>query len=155
MKPKSFIAIALLSLLAFGNASAKSKLQFGNAWIRATPPNAQVAGGFVEINNQGEDDRLLSITSALSRNVDIHEMLMQNDVMQMRQLKGGLQIPGKEITTLKPGGMHLMFIAPKHALSEGQKITATFVFAKSGKHKVVFTVLKSAPVTNAHKHAHQ
>ncbi len=154
MKPKSFTTFALLSLLAFGNATAKSNLHFGNAWIRATPPNAQVAGGFVEINNQGNDDRLLSISSKLSGKVEIHEMQMQGDLMQMRQLKDGLQIPGKEITTLKPGGMHLMFIKPKQALVVGQKISATFVFAKAGKREVVFTVLKSAPVASANEHKH-
>ena len=120
-------------------------MQFSNAWIRATPPNAQVAGGFVEINNQGNDDRLLSISSALSSKVEIHEMQMQGEVMQMRQLKDGLQIPGKEITTLKPGGMHLMFILPNQPLSMGQKITATFIFAKAGKQQVEFKVLKNAP----------
>ena len=145
MKTKLITTLALLFLLSLNNVLAKSTMQFSNAWIRATPPNAQVAGGFVEINNQGDDDRLLSISSKFSGKVEIHEMLMQGDVMKMRQLKDGLQIPGKEITVLKSGGLHLMFIAPKQALSVGQKITATFVFAKAGKREVVFTVLKSAP----------
>ncbi|MBP6310477.1 MAG: copper chaperone PCu(A)C [Arenimonas sp.] len=145
MKAKLFTTFALLFLLSLNSVLANSTMQFSNAWIRATPPNAQVAGGFVEINNQGNDDRLLSISSALSSKVEIHEMQMQGDVMQMRQLKDGLQIPGKEITTLKPGGMHLMFIKPKQALTEGQKISATFFFAKAGKREVVFTVRKNAP----------
>jgi copper(I)-binding protein len=154
MKAISYTSLTLLCLLAIGNVSAKSNLQFNRAWIRATPPNAQVAGGFVEINNQGDDDRLLSVSSALSSQVEIHEMSMQGDVMQMRQLKNGLLIPGKEITALKPGGFHLMFIQPKLALREGQKISATFIFAKAGKREAVFTVLKSAPVTDANEHAH-
>lgn len=145
MKAKLFTTLALLFVFSQNNVSAKSNLEFGNAWIRATPPNAQVAGGFIEINNQGADDRLLSITSSLSSSVEIHEMKMDGDVMQMRQLKDGLQIPGNEITALKPGGLHLMFIQPKQALREGQKITVAFLFAKAGKRAVVFTVLKSAP----------
>lgn len=154
MKSSLLSTFALFSILALGNASAKSALQFSNAWIRATPPNAQVAGGFVEINNQGADDRLLSVSSSVSNKVEIHEMSMQGDVMQMRQLKDGLLIPGKEITTLKPGGFHLMFIQPKQSLSEGQKVTATLNFAKAGKHEVVFTVLKSAPVADAKGQEH-
>lgn len=145
MKAKLFTTLVLLFLLSLNSVLANSTMQFSNAWIRATPPNAQVAGGFVEIINQGNDDRLISISSSLSSKVEIHEMQMQGDVMQMRQLKDGLQIPGKEITTLKPGGMHLMFIKPKQALTEGQKISATFVFAKAGKREVVFTVRKNAP----------
>ncbi len=154
MKIKSMTSLALLMLFIISNVSAKSSMQFNNAWIRATPPNAQVAGGFVEINNLGNDDRLLSVTSSISNSVEIHEMVMQGDVMQMRQLKDGLQIPGKEITALKPGGMHLMFIQPKQSLTEGQKVTAVFLFAKSGKHEVVFTVLKNAPMATTDGHDH-
>jgi copper(I)-binding protein len=145
MKTKLFTPFALLFLLSLNIVSAKSTVQFSNAWIRATPPNAQVAGGFVEINNLGDDDRLLSVTSSVSNKVEIHEMSMQGDVMRMRQLQDGLQIPGKEITALKPGELHLMFIQPKRALTVGDKISATFLFAKAGKREVVFTVLKSAP----------
>jgi copper(I)-binding protein len=145
MKTKLFTTLALLFLLSLNNVSAKSTMQFSNAWIRATPPNAQVAGGFIEINNLGDDDRLLSVTSSISNKVEIHEMSMQGDVMRMRQLQDGLQIPGKEITALKPGELHLMFIQPKRALTVGDKISATFLFAKAGKREVVFTVLKSAP----------
>ncbi len=146
------ICSVMSSILFATTVSAKSSMQFNNAWIRATPPNAQVAGGFLEINNQGEDDRLLSVSSSVSNKVEIHEMVMQGEVMQMRQLRDGLLIPGNEITTLKPGGMHLMFIQPKQSLTEGQKVTAVFLFAKSGKHKVVFTVLKNAPVVDANAH---
>lgn len=146
MKQTLFTSVLLSLVLAFNATAAdKSKLQVSNAWIRATPPNATVAGGFLTIENTGAEDRLLSATSSAAKSVEIHEMSMQGDVMQMRQLTDGLIIPTNKNITLKPGGIHLMFIAPKHVFSEGQKISATLVFAKAGKQKVEFTVLKSAP----------
>jgi copper(I)-binding protein len=153
---QTFLTTILLSMvLAFSaNAAEKSTLQFSNAWIRATPPNATVAGGFLTIKNSGAEDRLISVTSSLAKTVEIHEMSMQGDVMQMRQLTDGLVIPANKNITLKPGGIHLMFITPKQPLSEGQKISATFVFAKAGKKTVEFTVLKQAPSDSASEHMH-
>ncbi|HWS40318.1 MAG TPA: copper chaperone PCu(A)C [Arenimonas sp.] len=151
---RTLITSTLLSLvLAFSaQATAKSTLQVSNAWIRATPPNATVAGGFMSIKNVGAEDRLLSVTSTAAKSVEIHEMSMQGDVMQMRQLTDGLVIPANINITLKPGGIHLMFITPKYVLSEGQKITATLLFAKAGKQKVEFTIHKQAPSESASEH---
>lgn len=152
MKQPLFTSVLLSLVFAFSvNAADKSTLQVSNAWIRATPPNATVAGGFLTIENTGKEDRLLSVTSATAKSVEIHEMSMQGDVMQMRQLTDGLVITANKNITLKPGGLHLMFIAPKQVFSEGQKITATLVFAKAGKQKVEFTVHKSAPTISDQK----
>ena len=150
MKQTLFTSALLSMVLAFSaNAAEKSTLQFSNAWIRATPPNTTVAGGFLTIKNTGAEDRLLSVTSSLAKTVEIHEMSMQGDVMQMRQLTDGLVIPANKNISLKLGGIHLMFIAPKQVFSEGQKIAAIFIFAKVGKQKVEFTVLKQVPISSA------
>jgi copper(I)-binding protein len=155
MKQSFFTTILLSMALAFSaSAAEKSTLQFSNAWIRAAPPNATVAGGFLSIENSGTEDRLISITSTAAKTVEIHEMSMQGDVMQMRQLTDGVVIPANKNISLKPGGIHLMFITPKQLISEGQKISATFVFAKAGKQHVEFTVHKQAPSDKSSEHMH-
>src|SRR5690606_16800672 len=65
--------------------------------IRAMVPGAKVGGGFLTIANDGKDaDKLVSVTTKGVKRVEIHEMSMQNDVMKMRQLEGGLEIPAGE-----------------------------------------------------------
>jgi periplasmic copper chaperone A len=74
-------------------------------------------------------------------------MSMQGDVMQMRLLSEGLAIPAKQTVTLKPGGIHLMLIAPKQAIVEGQKVKITLLFENAGSQTVEFTAHKQAPTT--------
>lgn len=143
-------ALFLFSLLLSPLSHAAEILQLSQAWVRATPPNAQVAGAFLQIENTGRKaDRLLSVSTDVATRVEIHEMRMDGDVMQMRELSTGLAVPGKATTVLKPGGIHLMLIAPKRALAEGQSIRLTLLFENAGKRTLQFSVHKHAPGTKA------
>lgn len=151
----SLLSAALLALaLAGGVQSAdKTDLRFGNAWLRATPPNAKVAGAFLSIENTGKSgDRLIFASTDVAASVEIHEMTMQGDMMQMRQLTEGLAIPAKQTVVLKPGGIHLMLIAPKQAIAEGRKVAITLVFEKAGNRTVEFTAHKQAPPAESMPH---
>lgn len=155
MKPKLFTALLFLSLAFTASAAETSTLQFSNAWVRATPPNAQVAGGFLDIRNAGGSaDRLLSASTDAAERVEIHEMKMDGEVMQMRQLGDGLVIPAKQTVSLKPGGIHLMLIAPKQPLAQGQPIAITLVFEKAGNRRLEFAVSKQAPERAASAQMH-
>jgi copper(I)-binding protein len=151
-----FLSSSLLAVGLITGAQAADSLAFSNAWVRATPPNAKVAGGFVEILNAGKNaDRLLSASSDAAERVEIHEMKMAGDVMQMRQLTEGLMIPAGQSVQLKPGSYHLMLMAPKKPIAEGQKLIITLVFEKAGKRSLEFTAAKQAPVAApeaAHTH---
>lgn len=141
-----FLSSLLLALVLTTGAQAADSLAFDKAWVRATPPNAKVAGGFVEIRNSGKSaDRLLSASSDAAERVEIHEMKMSGELMQMRQLTEGLVIPAGQSVQLKPGSTHLMLIAPKRAIAEGQKVAITLVFEKAGQQTLEFTAAKQAP----------
>ena len=156
MKSKPFITAFGLSLALLASATEASTLNISNAWVRATPPNAQVAGAFLSIENTStKADRLLSASTDAAAKVEIHEMKMDGELMQMRQLGDGLPIPAGQTVTLKPGGIHLMLIAPKQPFAEGRKIAITLVFEQAGKRQVELNVLKQAPsdtATNIHHH---
>lgn len=154
-----FLPAALLSMgLAFtAVAAAPSTITIDQAWVRATPPNAAVAGGFLRINNTGAtDDVLLSADTEAAERVEIHEMKMRGEVMAMRQLTGGLPVPAGKTVELKPGGYHMMLIKPKRPLAEGQSVTLTLRFRKAGEQKVAFMVHQQMPMADhdmsQHKH---
>lgn len=109
---------------------------------RATVPGAKVGGGFMTISNDGAtDDRLVSVTAPdVSDDVQLHEMTMENDVMKMRQLPDGIPLPAGEVTELKPGGLHVMFMNIKHQLVEGKMVKGTLHFEKAGDVDVEFSV---------------
>ena len=108
----------------------------------ATVPKAPVAGGYMVIRNNGATpDFLVGGVAAFSDDVQIHEMKMQGDVMKMRELSDGLEIPAGGEVVLQPGGYHVMFMKLREPLTEGQKRKATLTFKNAGNVEVEFDVM--------------
>lgn len=138
--------IALLVMIAPAMPAFPAQINAGtlvieNAWIRATPGGAKVAGGFLTIVNRGTSpDRLIAGTLPVAGRVEIHEMSMSDGVMQMRPLPQGLEIaPGKQVE-LKPGSYHLMFMDLKEGLREGETIKGEIVFEKAGRVEIEYRI---------------
>ena len=125
-------------------------------FTRATLPNAPVGGGFLTIENEGpEADRLVSATSAVAGDTQIHEMAMEGEVMKMRELPGGLEIPAGETVVLAPGGFHIMFMGLKQPFVEGETVPVTLTFEKAGSVEVLLPVeAAAADAPTAMGHAH-
>ena len=124
---------AAVSPAGAGDAKA-GDLVITQAWSRATPGGAKIAGGYLTIENKGATpDRLISGSGDIAGKVEIHEMAMNNGVMTMRPLDKGLTIePGKTVK-LAPGGYHLMLMDLKNPLKQGEKVPLTLEFEKAGK----------------------
>lgn len=115
-------------------------LEIEHPYVRATAASAKVGGAFMTIVNKGnQSDKLISVTNVkFAGKVEVHETKMTNNVMQMRELKGGLVIPAKSKVELKPGGYHVMFMDLKEPLIKGKKYKAKLNFEKSGSIEVEF-----------------
>jgi copper(I)-binding protein len=145
--------LAVLASLAFtGSAALAHDYKLGSLEIhhpasKATLPGQPVGGGFLSIANTGtEPDRLLSITApAVSDDVQLHEMAVENDVMKMRQLPQGIEIPAGTTVEFKSGGMHVMFMSLKQPFKEGEAFKATLTFEKAGAVEVEFKIGSARP----------
>ena len=147
MKPVlQFLTLAALMASLFtvpaqaGDAKA-GDLVITQAWSRATPNGAKIAGGYLTIENKGAaPDRLVGGSGEIFGKVEIHEMAMDNGVMKMRPIDKGLTIePGKTVK-LAPGGYHLMMFDLKAPLKQGDKVPVTLQFEKAGKVSVTLDV---------------
>ncbi len=110
----------------------------------------KVAGGFLTIANDGKKaDKLVSVSAPGVKRVEIHEMTMQDQIMKMRKLEGGLDLPAGKTMQLKSGSYHLMFIEPEHPYEEGETVPVTLEFKKAGKVEINFpvTAKKARPRT--------
>ena len=141
--------LALIVFLATGALSAqagefkKDMLMIQHPYIRETPPKAPVAGGFMEIHNQGKTaDRLIGVTVDFAKRVEIHNITMKDNIMKMFHLKDGLDIPAGQTVILKPGSLHLMFMRLNKQLTQGETYLVTLAFEKAGKMDVIFNVEK-------------
>ena len=81
------VSWALLAPAAHAGEVTIGNLVIAQAWSRATPGDAQVAGGYLTIENKGSlPDRLLSGSTDAARKVEIHEIAMDKGIMTMRPI---------------------------------------------------------------------
>ena len=140
-------AFALLALAAICAEPASAQqvkagdLVIDHAWSRATPAGAQVGAGYLTIENRGvTPDKLIGASTPMAAKAEVHEMAMDNGVMTMRPVQGGLSIPPGQSITLAPSGLHIMLMELKAPLMEGDKVPLTLHFEKAGTVEVVLDV---------------
>jgi periplasmic copper chaperone A len=80
------------------------------------------------------------VSSAVADKLQIHEMKVENGVMQMREISGGLSIPAGGSVVLKPGSYHVMLIGLKKPLTAGATFPLTLTFEKAGTISVTVPV---------------
>ena len=146
-------ALTLASLSATAADYTAGDLSLSKTWTRATPPKAKAGGGFVEIVNSGsQDDRLISATSDVAKNVELHEMAVTDGVMKMREMEDGIEIPAGETVTLKPGGLHIMFMGLNEPFEEGTTVPVVLTFEKAGDVEIELDVAKMGAKSMKHGH---
>ena len=111
-------------------------------WARATPKGASAAAGFMTLTNSGtEPDRVTCVASEAAGRCEIHTMSLDNGVMKMRPVDGGLEIAPGATVTLKPSGLHVMLIDLKHPLEKDKMVGVTLKFEKAGTVEVALPIM--------------
>jgi copper(I)-binding protein len=150
---RTIVLAAILALAANAAAAHDYKvgpLEIKHPWARATPKGAAVGGGYMTIVNNGTTaDRLISFSSPAAGRFEIHEMRMNNGVMQMRPVSNGLEIKPGATLEFKPGSYHLMFMQLTAPFVQGHNVKATLVFEKAGTLEVEYTVEAIGASTSA------
>jgi copper(I)-binding protein len=134
---RPILLLLALTLLWAGSALALDyklgAIEIGHPWSRATPPTAESGGGFLAITNTGTTpDRLIAVKSPAADKVEIHEMKMDGNIMRMREVEKGIEIPPGATVELKPGGFHVMFMGLRAPFARDAKVPLTLVFEKAG-----------------------
>ena len=97
------------SLLMLGSLAAQAQTTVAEPWIRGTVAQQKATGMFASITS-AQGGRLVGASSPVAGVVEIHEMAMEGDVMKMRALANGLDLPAGKAVALKPGGYHVMLM---------------------------------------------
>lgn len=126
----------VLAAPVLDEAPAWTSFIYAGAWARPAAADG-VSAAYLRLLNIGEsDDTLVSAAADVAGIVEIHEMVMSNDLMAMRPLEGGLPIAVGETAALAPGGVHIMLMDLPAELEEGTAFTLTLTFA-SGEELVL------------------
>jgi copper(I)-binding protein len=143
----------ILPLLALAPLSmAHAAIDVNDAYARATPPNATTSAVFATIENTGDKDRVIvEAASQASSVVELHDVIMDGDVMKMRQVKS-ITVPANGQTILKPGSLHIMLLDVDKPMKEGETINVELTFA-NGEVQVLTVPVKKV-MSGMKKHAH-
>ena len=148
-------ALALASL--FSGAAPAADLEIKDPWVRGTVPAQKATGAFMQLSSKG-GVTLVGVASPAAKVVELHEMVMDNNVMKMRAVPRLDVQPGKPVE-LKPGSYHVMLIDLNKPLSKGEAVPITLKV--EGKDKKVENVEVKAEVRDLtaaapmdHKHHH-
>lgn len=155
--PKALVpalALSAMASAALAHGYQAGRLAIQHPWSRETAPGQAVGGGFMTITNKGaSEDRLVSGTSPVAAEVQLHTMTMDGGVMRMRQVEGGIAVPAKGALELKPGSYHIMFMGLKRQLRQGERFPVTLRFQRAGSVTVQFAVqpvTSTGPIESGH-----
>ncbi|MCB9434858.1 MAG: copper chaperone PCu(A)C [Ardenticatenaceae bacterium] len=136
----STILFFLVSLSACGNLSSEPKLSIEDAWARA--PAMEGGNGavyFRVLNEGGEADRLLSVSSPVAT-AEMHQTVAkENGTMSMEPLDA-VEVPARDEIEFKQGGMHIMLIGVADPMSIGDTIPFTLRFEHTGNLQITVEV---------------
>lgn len=101
----------------------------------------ETTGGFMVIKNTGATaDRLLSASCEAAMMTQVHETVVKNDVMTMREVSA-IEIPAGGMVELKHGGYHIMLMNLKQDVKAGEITACTLKFEQAGEVMVSLPVM--------------
>lgn len=141
--------------LAHGTEFRKAGLEIKHIYATATAPGQPHGAVFIKQvkNKAGTSDRLVGGKAAVSKSVEVHQMVMDQNVMKMREIPG-IEIPAKGHVSMDRGakeGYHLMLMNLTRPLADGERFPMTLIFQQAGALEVEVEVVK-ARAGHGHKH---
>lgn len=125
MRKLCLVLSCLLSL------SCHAELVIRDAKVRLLPPGLPNTAAYFVVENHSERDHfLVGGKSNIAKTVELHNHIMQGEVMRMEKQEQ-VKIPAGETVRFQPGGLHLMIFGLKAPLTEGQVVKLT-VLDKNG-----------------------
>ena len=159
LKPLSFFINLLIFVTCISSSYANSinvnGLLISDFWIKPTIGNHKMTSGYLTIENTNNiDERLVSLTSEISKKTQLHDMVVQNDIIMMKHLLGGVVIKANSKVTFRPGSYHIMFMKLTKPLIVMDKYQVTLRFKNSGSLIISMPVLSKKSNNKTKKHHH-
>lgn len=128
------VLAGLFTLVACGaSESTDEPITVENVRANMTLPTDTGSFWMVITNNSDTDDALLGATVDGCGVIELHDMMMENDIMVMRPVADGqIPLPAGQTVELKPGGLHVMCLQKAAPLELGTKVTIELEFANAG-----------------------
>jgi periplasmic copper chaperone A len=151
----NFLFFITFTSLSFAQSINVNGLQISDFWIKPPIGNHKMTSGYLTIENTNNiDERLVSLTSKISKKTQLHDMVVQNDIMIMKNLLDGVVIKANSKVSFRPGSYHIMFMKLTKPLKVMNKYQVTLRFKNSGYVIIKMPVLSKKSNNKTRKHHH-
>lgn len=127
---KSVLVIFGMTLLIATSVHAQ-EVSVKDAWIRGTVQGQNATGAFMELTGKS-NARLIGASSPAAKNVEVHNMKVENGVMKMFPVDG-VDLPAGKPVKFAPGGYHVMLMDLQKPLNAGDKVPLKLTFELANK----------------------
>lgn len=154
MSVKSLTLAAVAAASFAVPAFADTHIMIHDPYARSAGKAAKAGAAFMTIMNHGDEaDRLISVASDAAARVELHTHKEIGDgVMKMMHVEDGFEVPAEGARMLDRGGDHVMFMGLTQPWEQGDVLTVTFTFEKSGEMVVEIPVDLERKAGMGHEH---
>lgn len=123
-------AMAAAAALTLAGCTASTPVTATDPWGKATTAEmSDMTGVFMTLDNTTDHDlTIVSATSTVTDDVEVHEMAMIDGNMVMQEVQDDIVIPAGESFEFAPGGNHFMFMGLTDPLEPGDFVDLTITF---------------------------
>jgi copper(I)-binding protein len=110
---------------------SRPAVALGEAESEGEMSRAGTGAVFMTLVNQGQEaERLIGAQTDVADTVEVHQTVMEGDVMRMQRVEYVEIGAGAEVL-LKPGDYHIMLIGMRQDLAVGDRFAVTLLFENS------------------------
>ncbi len=139
----SVISVLLLISSVYSNlvfAVENKAILVENGYARESIPGTNISSAYMTLSNlTTKKIRLVSIESAVSERIEIHDHTVVDGLMRMRQ-RDYVDILANDTVHFQPSGLHLMIFDLKQPLKAKENIRITLHFDDQSSIDVNYTV---------------
>lgn len=136
-----WLSIALGLVLGCGDSAPKPTAPTVEVEVldAVSHPSAGAPVGVVYLramNRGNQAERLVSVSSSVSKTAELHETLEDGGMMRMIHRKDGFEFAANDELTLEAGGKHIMLTGLSKKLETGDSFELELVFEHAGRIRV-------------------
>ncbi len=149
---KKSLMLGMLAMSAVTTVFA-AEVKVKDAWTRATAPGQDSAMVQAVITSK-QAAQLVAVACKDATTAEMHSMVMEGDLMKMRQVEA-IELPAGKAVDLGEAGYHLMLLGLKKPLVAGKKTFCEMrVRGADGKEQKVQISAKVQPLVAEEEHQH-
>jgi copper(I)-binding protein len=142
MKATNLITASLIYGSLSFSQTVLADLSIKEGYLREVPPGQVISAAFMQLTNNSDNTvTLIGGSSPEVKAIEVHNHTMLDGVMKMTKL-AGLEIEAGKTVSLKPGGLHIMFIGLTKNLQKGTNFSFSLNF-QNGESQAVSLPIKS------------